>query len=188
MISVKTIGAAALGAAAIGLGCAVTPAEAATLDFNFSFTNDATTGGGTVTGIVRGLTDNATSAATSVEVLTNTSSLGSFGIGEYIGNPTVNSFTLSSGVITSAGFTSVGVLNTSPAVTDSSLGFFFNFPNAPRGAGLAKNRGGFNLNPNAGLTFTPATPVPTPALLPGLIGLGAAALRKRKQEKVEAEV
>jgi hypothetical protein len=27
-----------------------------------------------------------------------------------------------------------------------------------------------------------ATPVPTPALLPGLIGMGAAALRKRKQE------
>lgn len=30
--------------------------------------------------------------------------------------------------------------------------------------------------------------VPTPALLPGLIGLGAAALRKRKAEKVRAEV
>lgn len=37
------------------------------------------------------------------------------------------------------------------------------------------------------LSITP-TPIPTPALLPGLVGLGAAALRKRKQEKVEAEV
>ena len=33
-----------------------------------------------------------------------------------------------------------------------------------------------------------ATAVPTPALLPGLIGLGAAALRKRKAEKIKAEV
>jgi hypothetical protein len=29
--------------------------------------------------------------------------------------------------------------------------------------------------------FTPPTPVPTPALLPGLVGLGVAALRKKKQ-------
>lgn len=38
------------------------------------------------------------------------------------------------------------------------------------------------------LSFTPAstaTPVPTPALLPGLIGMGVAALRKRKAEAVE---
>ena len=32
-----------------------------------------------------------------------------------------------------------------------------------------------------------ATSVPTPALLPGLIGLGAAALRKRKSEIVTPE-
>jgi hypothetical protein len=32
------------------------------------------------------------------------------------------------------------------------------------------------------------TPIPTPALLPGLISMGVAVLRKRKQEKVEAEV
>ncbi|MBD0363943.1 MAG: PTPA-CTERM sorting domain-containing protein [Coleofasciculus sp. C3-bin4] len=38
-------------------------------------------------------------------------------------------------------------------------------------------------------TGDPVTPVPTPALLPGLIGMGVAALRKRKQEQAEvAEV
>ncbi len=31
-------------------------------------------------------------------------------------------------------------------------------------------------------TATETTPVPTPALLPGLVGMGVAALRKRKQE------
>lgn len=35
-------------------------------------------------------------------------------------------------------------------------------------------------------TVVPAQPIPTPALLPGLIGLGAVALRKCKQKKVEA--
>jgi hypothetical protein len=57
--------------------------------------------------------------------------------------------------------------------------------------------GGFSANRNvnaAGRIVTSnfsldldATPVPTPALLPGLLGLGAAALRKRKGEEVEAE-
>lgn len=36
------------------------------------------------------------------------------------------------------------------------------------------------------LPTIPATAVPTPALLPGLIGMGIAAFRKRKQEKAEA--
>jgi hypothetical protein len=39
---------------------------------------------------------------------------------------------------------------------------------------------------NVSLRTVPTTPIPTPALLPGLIGMGVAALRKRKQE-VEAE-
>lgn len=44
-------------------------------------------------------------------------------------------------------------------------------------------RGGTN---SGSLELTPV-PVPTPALLPGLLGLGAAALRKRKGEGAEAE-
>jgi len=40
-------------------------------------------------------------------------------------------------------------------------------------------------NPN--LISIAATPVPTPALLPGLVGLGIAALRKRKSEEIEVE-
>lgn len=49
------------------------------------------------------------------------------------------------------------------------------------------DRGGSVLD-DVVLEQTQATPVPTPALLPGLIGLGVAALRKRKSEQVAAEV
>jgi hypothetical protein len=58
-------------------------------------------------------------------------------------------------------------------------------------AGFFENAGNsFDANftqTRVNLSITPV-PIPTPALLPGLIGLGAAALRKRKQEKVEAKV
>jgi hypothetical protein len=67
------------------------PVSASALTFDFSFTN--------VTGVISGLADNATSAATSVQVTSNTAG---FGIGEYVGNPRNNSFTVSAGVITAA--------------------------------------------------------------------------------------
>lgn len=188
MINFKVIGAAAVGAVAIGLSVgSVAPVEAATLNFNFSFANSVN-GGGNVTGIVRGLTDNTTSAATSVEVLSNTAG---FGIGEYVSNPFrgFNNFTVMSGAITSAFFGSFGFLNTPPAVTNSSLGLAFNDPRFGTGGGLLNNPGQTGVAIGEDLTFTtPATAVPTPALLPGLIGLGVAALRKRKSQKVEAKV
>ena len=56
------------------------PAGAATLDFSFTFEN-ALNGGGTVTGIVRGLEDNtADQEAESLEILSNTAG---FGVGTY---------------------------------------------------------------------------------------------------------
>ncbi|MFN3286837.1 MAG: hypothetical protein ACK40H_00125, partial [Sphingomonadaceae bacterium] len=47
-------------------------AQAALIDFTFTFSNRALGLTGTITGIVRGLTDNATSAASSVEIFSNT--------------------------------------------------------------------------------------------------------------------
>lgn len=76
----------------------------------------------------------------------------------------------------------------------------FNFTGEIRSLGgslLGTAIGGFSANRNvnaAGRIVTSnfsldldATPIPTPALVPGLLGLGAAALRKRKGEEVEAE-
>lgn len=109
-----------------------TPAgvKAAPLEFSFSFVNLAN-GGGTVTGIVRGLADDATSEATSVIVTGNTAG---FGLGEYVGftlpNPfnVYNSWTVSAGSITSVFFRSFGVLNSPPAVQCCSLNIQVNAP------------------------------------------------------------
>lgn len=61
--------------------------------FTFSFYNWAN-GGGDVTGVVRGLADNATSAASSVEILSNTAG---FGLGEYVGTASANQWTTKNG-------------------------------------------------------------------------------------------
>ena len=61
------------------------------------------------------------------------------------------------------------------------------------GGGNGRNN---QLNPNnsrggeappASVAQAPPKSIPTPALLPGLIGLGLGALRKRKSEEVETE-
>lgn len=162
---------------AFGLSAGAT--FAAPLDFFFSFTNTAN-GGGDVTGIVRGLTDDTVSqAASSVEILSNTAG---FGVGEFIGSPTNNSFTVAGGQITSWLFYSFGGLTTSPAVTCCSLAIDTAF------AGLTDDPFSFFDAPSRVTYFawTPASPapVPLPASLPllafGLGGLGYMARRKRK--------
>lgn len=87
-------------------------------DFNFSFNNELN-GGGIITGIIRGLNE-GTGEASSLEIFTNT--IG-FGIGEYIGNPNVNSWTVSGENIVAFNFLSGGILNTSPDVTEAVLFF-----------------------------------------------------------------
>lgn len=93
-------------------------AEATPLVVNFTFDNSAN-GGGTVAGLVLGLVDNMQNQqATSVQVTGNTAG---FGIGEYVGIPTSNSWTVTSGLVTSFNFLSYGINNTAPAVNGSSL-------------------------------------------------------------------
>jgi len=61
------------------------------------------------------------------------------------------------------------------------------FNNVPGGIGTLVSG---NLALNNGISFSSTVtgpPIPTPALLPGLMGLGVAALRKRKGEGSEAE-
>ncbi len=114
-------------------------AQAALFDFSFAFSNGAIGfSGGTLTGIVRGLTDNATSAASSVEITGNSAG---FGLGEYVGNPNKNSWTMVGGAITGFDFRVLGTFNSTPDVTCCTLilisaDSFFGLNQNPSGAGF----------------------------------------------------
>ncbi len=139
-----------------------------------------------VSGVIRGLHDNATGAASSVEVLYNANG---FGVGEYVGSPTINTFSVAAGVLTSANFTSFGILNTSSGVTCCSLTIkSFPLSSAAPQAGLTPSDGIIIPNLDVDLSITPAlAPVPLPAGLPlVLTGLaGFAGLRMRKKRKAQ---
>lgn len=162
---------------AVALGAAFA-GSAEAVDFRFQFNNVAN-GGGVVEGFVRGLEDNGISAATSVEVTSNTAG---FGIGEFVGNPNRNSWTVTEGILTNFLFTSFGILNTSPAVTDSSLVLLGSTTGQVGvvAVGLTDEPGGFSAESviTTGLTFTrveEAESVPEPASLLGLFAIGAVA-------------
>jgi hypothetical protein len=112
-----------LGSSVIGITLLTMPASA--INFSFSFENalenpfDSVNSGGSVTGIIRGL-EEGTGAATSVEVLSNTAG---YGLGEYVGSPDYNSWTVLDGNLVAFIFYSLGILNTPPAVTNATLFF-----------------------------------------------------------------
>ena len=153
-------------------------ASAATLPFNFSFTNSTVpeTVMGTLT------VDTVAGDATSVVVTSNTAG---FGIGEYagaFGAPINNSFTVSGGTITAYSFQSDGGFNGPPNVTCCTLTMF----SSPVGAGLSDLP--FTTGTIAGVSvaFTPpVSSVPLPATLPlfatGLGALGLLGWRRKKK-------
>ena len=170
-----------ISAAAALVVCTATGSSAATLDFKFSFTNlfNGSTVA-TVTGVIRGLTDNGSSAASSVEILTNGDG---FGVGEFVGSPIENSFSVTAGQITGVQFVSYGRRNTAPAVTDASFRMTGNCRgSATICAGLTDDPNVSTVGNPAQVTFEAIVPVPLPAggilLLTGFTGL--AALRRRK--------
>ncbi len=160
-------------------GATTTESRAATLNFNFSFTN-VSFNDEVITGVVSGLTDNALSSATSVQILSNT---GNFGIGEYVNLPLSNNWSVSNGMIVAVNFESSGDTNglgadlffTGPVGSDQIIR-----------AGLDPVSGGsLAASPDAGLSFTPAVSVvPIPASLPLLAtafaGLAAIARMRRR--------
>jgi len=131
----------ALGTSVIGTTLLSMPASA--IDFGFSFEN-ALNSGGSVTGVIRGL-EEGTGAATSVEVLSNTTG---YGIGEYVGSPSSNFWTVLGGNLVAFDFFSFDINNTPPAVTDATLFF-----DSSEGLG-ASFRAGISNIPNSITTGT----------------------------------
>ncbi|GAA5213616.1 PEP-CTERM sorting domain-containing protein [Corallincola platygyrae] len=166
---------------AIALLMACQNAQAALLDFTFSFEN-ALNGGGSITGIVRGLSE-GTGAASSIEVFSNSAG---YGVGEYVGAPFRNSWTVLNGTITDFDFLSFGVVNAAPAVTsaslffgsEASLGASFRAGVSDRADAITTGSGIVTTEQIA-LSFQPAAAVPAPAalLLMGLAVFGLAARR-----------
>lgn len=163
-------------------------ATAIPIDYSFVFEN-ALNGGGEITGVVRGL-EEGISSATSVEILTSTSGLG---IGEYIGSPLTNSWTVSGGIITDFDFLSAGVLNTAPDVTtallfmDSTL-----LSGAAFRAGVAPSPGpfvtgsGFVSTADIGLTFTAIPNAPLSESSIGILlmlGLGLIGVSRKRMSR-----
>ena len=159
------------------LSMATDPVRAST--FTFSFTNVANgSGTATVTGVA--ILNNTDTAATSLTVTSNTDG---FGIGEYVGVPGINTFTVVSGQVVAARFQDFGQLNTPPAVTCCSIDLEFAGNNA---SGLENSNMTVHASSRAGLTFTPVvSAIPLPAALPlfatGLGALGLLGWRRKKK-------
>jgi hypothetical protein len=159
-------------------------AMALPLAFDFSFIDSFT--GDSVAGIISGLNDNSTGPASSVLVTSNT---GGYGLGEYIGSPAPNEWTVLEGEIIHVIFSSFGVNNTDPAVTCCSIAF------SPTGLLLPEIIAGLSSHPDymlygddePNVTFTRRQPgeIPIPSVLTllgvGLFGLGVSRRTRKLQ-------
>jgi hypothetical protein len=154
------------------------PAHA--LTFHFSFTNSGN-GGGIVEGDIYGLSDNASSSATDLQVTSNT---GGFGVGGYLGNAFINGFTVAGGVITDVTFEYYGADNVAPNVICCSL-VLYGQPGGNTVAGLGNSRLAANES-DSNLTFQRVSEAPLPGALPlfatGLGALGLLGMRRKRKK------
>ncbi len=152
------------------------PANA--LDFTFSFSNTTGNTPGTVEGIIRGLNDNSTGAATSIELTSFPSALGTNNTPTNIvswDSVSFNSFTVSSGSITNAQFVAFDT-TTSPnpyfCINDACVSTAGNGNNLFT---LNDNPGGNFLANNdallSGIIFTPVASTPVPFEINPTLGL-----------------
>ena len=151
---------ALMSVAAVAVTC-LAPVSASALIFDFSF--------GTVTGVITGLADNATSNASNIQV---TSNAAGFGVGEYsVTPPAYNLFLVTAGVIVEADVFILGFQSVPPFVTCCSIFFaLFPAPNPFNSASLQNSPTTIGPFPTTPITFTLHT-VPGPIAGAGLPGL-----------------
>lgn len=177
--AVKKLSIAAVGAACIGLGTAcleANPAQAASLSAPFTFS--VPLGGSTQTASGTVTFDSNFVSPTGFDVLNPGNGLESLSL-SLLGN----TYTESASLIPTAPFLFFrdggieGLLFSFQELTTNTRVTIVPFFNQVIAGG--------NLGDRGTIDFGSATPVPTPALLPGLIGLGMGitALRKRQSEK-----
>ncbi len=154
---------------------AATSGFAATLDFSFSFTD----GTETISGVVYGLEDNATGAATGVSITSNSTG---YGIGDYAlieTAPLANSFTVSNGALTAADYRNAFIADSNVQLTldldaNSGSGGF---------AVVSNSKPVVLINGDINFDAVTTSPIPLPAggvlLLTGLFGF--AGLRRLKK-------
>jgi hypothetical protein len=171
--------------ALLGIGAAA-PASAAS--FAFSFENG---GAGPVGVVIRGLSDDGTGPASSVEVTLNDG--GGYGLGEYLSatSAATNSFTMADGQILDFAFRVLGGNNTEPAVICCSLAFSGSDTTKFFAAGLSNDPSSVDPSALDEIVFVPLedegepAPVPLPApLLMLAAGVGALGLLGRRRRRV----
>ena len=158
------------------LTLAASQAQAVTVAFSFNSSPDWSNRSGTVTGLIYGLIDDATSAATDVTLTSYPATLGSFPSDDIFAWPSIfvsfNTFTLSGGVVVDATF-----LLSDPAT--QALGINFVYNQLRNGSATLANNAGL-----AGVTFSSVV-VPEPASLAvfgfGLVALSSVRRRWRSQ-------
>lgn len=198
-MNIKTISVATIGAAAIGLSVgSAAPAQAFSLwSWSYGSSTNGASGTFTTTDVSNPNNPVGTFDVTkfTLSVLNGNSVNGqdtSLRLSpQFVYNTATNyGFKNSSGTFNSSvqdwdGGASVGLYRLSgSAAYEASVPPGFALPNLITFKGSSAGQSPADLK----VSLIPPTAVPTPALLPGLIGLGAAALRKRKAEKVQAKV
>lgn len=206
MINVKTFGVAAVGAAAIGLGSFAAPAKAAVIGFDSlnganetpyagsteaGFTVTPTAGqffqaqffGNPVPSIFGG--PNNSPVPGTIRVASSSNALFFFNSVDLSSNGSIGSSSQYSFTGSLGGAPQYGLFGTLPSLNSFTTiaGFF---------SSTAIDELFISLTPDSGtISFNidninvDAAPIPTPALLPGLLGMGIAAMRKRKCEQAE---
>jgi hypothetical protein len=175
VLSIRTIGAAVVGAAAIGLSnVGVQSAQALQL-FDFSYSGTGITASGQ-------FTTNDLDPITNRYAITGVTGQRN---GSLITGPvalgTDPSFIYNNQLLLNAPFFDFGgVLFNVASLGNVNLYFDGSvMRDATRSTGV-----GSDFNPGREVSLT-LTPIPTPALLPGLVGLGIAAMRKRQNKQSE---